>query len=107
MRKHTLKRLFGGAMEKTGRSVKRTKAAEPKDVSRLKPDRLQVYRSWCKQCGICVAFCPKDALERDPDGFPRWKNPVTCIGCRMCELRCPDFAIEVIINDGRDDAQED
>ncbi len=58
--------------------------------------QLHVYKSWCKKCGICMAFCPKEALEKDPEGYPRWRNPQTCVGCRMCELRCPDFAIEVV-----------
>jgi NAD-dependent dihydropyrimidine dehydrogenase PreA subunit len=35
----------------------------------------------------------------DPEGFPRWKEPVSCVGCRMCELRCPDFAVEVIVEE--------
>lgn len=88
------------------RSVDGTKKPKSKTVSHLLPNRLQVYKSWCKKCGICVALCPKSALEKDPEGFPRWKNPVTCVGCRMCELRCPDFAIEVIMVEGEGDAQE-
>jgi 2-oxoglutarate ferredoxin oxidoreductase subunit delta len=68
--------------------------------------RLQVYRSWCKRCGICVAFCPKGALEKDPEGFPRWRDAKACVACRMCELRCPDFAIEVV-EEGRTDEPAD
>jgi 2-oxoglutarate ferredoxin oxidoreductase subunit delta len=79
-----------------GEARKRAKAA-----SRDKK-KLNVYRSWCKRCGLCVAFCPKSALERDPEGFPRWKDPKLCVACRMCELRCPDFAIEVVEEEGLD-----
>ena len=69
-----------------------------------KKHQLRVYRSWCKNCGICAAFCPKGALEMGEHG-PEWTNPEKCIGCRLCELRCPDFAIEVIKED--DDASDD
>ncbi len=90
-------------MERTsrtrGEAEKQARAA-----SREKKKRLSVYRSWCKRCGLCVAFCPKGALERDPEGFPRWKDATLCVACRMCELRCPDFAIEVAADEeGRDE----
>lgn len=53
-----------------------------------------VREKYCKGCGICVAFCPKQLLVlRNGKVFP--ERPEICIGCRMCELRCPDFAIEV------------
>ena len=61
-----------------------------------RPKDLKIYKSWCKRCGICAALCPTGALELGPDGHPVWKHPEKCIGCRMCEYRCPDFALEVI-----------
>lgn len=68
---------------------------------------LRVYRSWCKRCGICVAFCPKKALEKDQEGYPRWRDQKACVLCRLCELRCPDFAIEVLSEgDGKDDRSQ-
>ncbi len=54
-----------------------------------------IFSDWCKKCGICVAFCPRQVLERDGKGAPVPKRPQDCIGCRLCELRCPDFAITV------------
>ena len=48
---------------------------------------------WCKGCGICVAFCPKQALE-----LQKGKStpiPGRCIACGMCEMYCPDLAITV------------
>ena len=59
------------------------------------PPHIDIYRSWCKQCGICVAFCPKKVLARDETGAPYVKDPDQCINCGLCELRCPDFAITV------------
>ncbi len=63
--------------------------------------RLAIQRSWCKGCSICVAFCPKDVLALDSEDKVYVKNPEACIFCRMCELRCPDMAIEV-----REDGEE-
>ena len=57
---------------------------------------LVINRDWCKGCGICVAFCPKNVLEIDREGENTAPRINDCIYCRMCELRCPDFAIEVV-----------
>ncbi|MDP2791805.1 MAG: 4Fe-4S binding protein [Rectinemataceae bacterium] len=53
-----------------------------------------VRERYCKGCGICVSFCPKQVLVlKNGKVFP--ERPELCIGCRMCELRCPDYAIEI------------
>jgi len=57
---------------------------------------IQINRYWCKGCGICVAFCPKKVLELDDEGIVTAPREEHCIQCMLCELRCPDFAIEVI-----------
>ena len=48
--------------------------------------------SWCKSCGICVAFCPKNALELVGEKA-RLKEDNECILCGQCEMRCPDYAV--------------
>ena len=55
-----------------------------------------INRKFCKGCGICVAFCPKQVLELDELGKVTDKNAAACISCGQCELRCPDFAIQVV-----------
>jgi 2-oxoglutarate ferredoxin oxidoreductase subunit delta len=55
-----------------------------------------INRKFCKGCGICVAFCPKQVLELDELGKVVDKNAAACISCGQCELRCPDFAIQVV-----------
>jgi 2-oxoglutarate ferredoxin oxidoreductase subunit delta len=55
-----------------------------------------INREWCKGCGICVAFCPKKVLELDRHEKAVAARPEDCIACRLCELRCPDLAIEII-----------
>ena len=57
--------------------------------------KLVIEESWCKGCGICVAFCPKQVLALDELGKVHVANGDACIGCGQCELRCPDYAIFV------------
>lgn len=56
---------------------------------------ITVFTDWCKQCGICVTFCPQQVLAMDENRQVFAKHPEKCIACHMCELRCPDFAITV------------
>jgi len=55
--------------------------------------RIDIYRDWCKSCGICAAFCPRQCLSLDAEGAPVVEKAERCTGCRWCELHCPDFAI--------------
>lgn len=54
--------------------------------------KLSLEKTWCKGCGICVAFCPKNVLEIK-NGKIHIAREEDCIKCGMCELRCPDYAI--------------
>ncbi len=63
--------------------------------------RVSVVADRCKECGLCIAVCPKKVLVRSNKynkyGF-RYPEPARieeCIGCRLCEYNCPDFAIYV------------
>ena len=63
----------------------------------------------CRACGACVAACPKGIIKLIPYDAKHWvgcsstdKGPVTrsycdigCIGCKMCEKKCPTGAIKV------------
>ncbi len=62
--------------------------------SRPRP-QIEFFRSWCKKCGICAAFCPTHVLGQDHDGSPYVADAEKCTGCLLCEMRCPDFAIKV------------
>ena len=69
-----------------------------KPLKKEKPGKavtVQISREWCKGCGICIAFCPKDVLELDEHEKAVVKRLEDCNACGLCELRCPDMAIEV------------
>ncbi|EFK07030.1 putative ferredoxin [delta proteobacterium NaphS2] len=57
--------------------------------------QVVIDRDWCKGCGICAAFCPKEVLVMDDQDKAHWANPEKCINCGLCELRCPDLAIKL------------
>jgi len=70
--------------------------ASPPEPPEEKPHpeyRINIYRDWCKGCGICAAFCPRQCLGLDAEGNPVVEQAERCTGCRWCELHCPDFAI--------------
>ena len=56
---------------------------------------LVIEEKWCKGCGICAAFCPKQVLEIKKEKV-HLKDPDGCIRCGQCELRCPDYAIYLV-----------
>lgn len=56
---------------------------------------IAIFTGWCKGCGICAAFCPRQCIEMGEDGHPVVTSPDRCTGCGFCEIHCPDFAISV------------
>ena len=60
-----------------------------------KRKRVNINKDWCKGCGVCVAFCPKEVLVLDHREKAQWAHQEKCISCGLCELRCPDLAIEL------------
>ncbi|MBI5524972.1 MAG: 4Fe-4S binding protein [Deltaproteobacteria bacterium] len=62
--------------------------------------RITINRKWCKGCEICVEFCPQKTLLMEGDKAVV-RDIASCNRCMLCELRCPDFAIEVSEGTGR------
>lgn len=68
---------------------------EPLCVTTPKGHRFTIIKRFCKGCRICVDFCPTGTLDLDDRFKITVAHPEKCIGCRMCEMRCPDMAIYV------------
>lgn len=62
--------------------------------------KLKIIPKVCKGCGICVEFCPKKVLELDEFSKITIANEENCVSCRQCELRCPDYAVYLVENNG-------
>lgn len=56
--------------------------------------KLVINPKWCKGCGICVEFCPKNVLKIVHNKV-QIVDDEACIKCGLCELRCPDYAIYI------------
>ena len=87
--------------------VRMNKATQSEERTSKGELQLRVNPNWCKRCGICVAFCPKEALGKDQDDLPCWKDQNACNRCRLCENWCPDFAIEILMEEEGDDAPKE
>jgi 2-oxoglutarate ferredoxin oxidoreductase subunit delta len=72
----------------------------PEEESDIKY-QIIVNEDWCKGCGFCYTFCPREVLEKstkfNAKGYypPVATNIDRCVGCGLCEALCPDFAIHV------------
>ncbi|MHA1595980.1 MAG: 4Fe-4S dicluster domain-containing protein [Candidatus Baldrarchaeia archaeon] len=72
---------------------------------RVKVNGIYIDENLCKCCYLCVEFCPRGVFVRSNKRSKRGCFPPVparldrCIGCRLCELYCPDFAIAVDIEE--------
>ncbi len=48
----------------------------------------------CTTCKTCIDVCPMDVFAEE-NGKVVVKKPKDCIGCKACEVQCPEKAIEV------------
>ena len=67
--------------------------------AKMKKKELLIKRKWCKGCGICAAFCPKEALSVNNKGKVEVDND-KCSGCGICTMYCPDFVLAVKEEEG-------
>lgn len=63
--------------------------------------KVKVNDSRCKECGLCVAHCPRGAIsftaEMNEKGYRTTiVDDEKCIACGMCYLTCPDGVYHVL-----------
>ena len=71
-------------------------------MAKPKLKQLVINRNWCKGCSLCVELCPKNVLELDEVEKAVAARPQDCNCCKLCELRCPDLAIDVETESDKD-----
>ena len=56
----------------------------------------RVDRKYCKGCGNCYRDCPMDVFGWDKDNkIPTVVYPGECMFCCVCEIVCPEKAVDV------------
>lgn len=68
--------------------------------------KVKVREERCKQCGICVEACPKNAISFKEEISMTGYRPVVvddekCIGCGICYTMCPDWVYEIMGDGGK------
>ncbi|MGC8569297.1 MAG: 4Fe-4S dicluster domain-containing protein [Nitrososphaeria archaeon] len=70
-------------------------------VRTRKSFEVLVIKDRCKECGLCIKLCPPKVLASEST-YNRFGYRPTyiidnskCIGCKICEFVCPEFAIFV------------
>jgi len=63
--------------------------------------KVKIDAERCKECKLCVEFCPRKVLVVSDETNARGFHPVVmgdeekCTGCGICALVCPSVCIEV------------
>jgi molybdopterin-containing oxidoreductase family iron-sulfur binding subunit len=82
-----------GATERTGITLLRV--FEMRNGEAYPNNRSAFVPMMCQQCGEhtpCVAVCPQQAVDVDPDTGIVGQTPQRCLGCRYCMAACPYHA---------------
>lgn len=63
--------------------------------------KVEVNRERCKECGLCIHHCPKDAIRKsdylNANGYyPVQIDDEKCIACGICYTTCPDGVFHVL-----------
>jgi 2-oxoglutarate ferredoxin oxidoreductase subunit delta len=70
--------------------------------------QIVIDKNLCKGCYICVSVCPKKVFEISAELSTDYnvsipKRVEDCIVCRLCEISCPEMAIDVLDEESCDE----
>ena len=68
--------------------------------------KAYIDKNRCKECGLCVANCPRQAItistELNEAGYRHAVvDTEKCIGCGLCYIVCPDGAFSILETEGK------
>ena len=63
--------------------------------------KVEIKPSRCKECGLCRANCPREAISFSPHANAAGYHPAViddekCIACGICFSVCPDGVFHVL-----------
>ncbi len=70
-------------------------------MAKKKKGKIEIDQEFCKGCGICIHFCPKDSISPadslNSSGYmpAAFNDNGKCTGCAICALVCAEASIEV------------
>ena len=82
-----------GANDRTG--ITPLRVYELRNGEPFPNSRAVFFPVMCQQCGHdtpCVAVCPQNAVDVDPNSGVVGQMPERCLGCRYCMTACPYHA---------------
>jgi 2-oxoglutarate ferredoxin oxidoreductase subunit delta len=60
---------------------------------KMRTEPIDIFEPWCKNCGLCVTFCPTEVFAFLETGKVVVNSPENCKQCGICVNLCPDMAI--------------
>ncbi len=63
--------------------------------------KVEINRERCKECGLCIYHCPKNAISKtdilNAGGYyPVQIDDEQCIACGICYTTCPDGVFHIL-----------
>jgi electron-transferring-flavoprotein dehydrogenase len=102
MKKARLNRLYDGGIDRlTAVSLSGTihREDEPSHITFSDPGQCQRCSADC-QCHPCAFFCPAEVYKFEEDELIL--NPVNCLHCQTCRIKCPHQIIQWQVPEGGD-----
>lgn len=71
------------------------------DLAQTPVGEVHVISERCKQCDLCIKYCPTDVLKYSEEINAKGYHYPTvaegkessCVHCKFCDLICPELAI--------------